>query len=76
MMDMILDFVRSEKSPPSLVHLCFKFLYIICKVGITEILVKRACKHHHALHIMNISNFAIFFISLCGPILSWLGKRL
>ncbi|XP_071329122.1 tubulin-specific chaperone D isoform X2 [Trachinotus anak] len=32
MLNMILDFVRSEKSPPSLVHLGFKFLYIICKV--------------------------------------------
>uniref|UniRef100_A0A669EWW7 Tubulin-specific chaperone D n=1 Tax=Oreochromis niloticus TaxID=8128 RepID=A0A669EWW7_ORENI len=32
MLNMILDFIRSEKSPPSLVHLCFKFLYIICKV--------------------------------------------
>lgn len=30
---MILDFIRSEKSPPSLVHLCFKFLYVICKVS-------------------------------------------
>lgn len=32
MLNMILEFVRSEKSPPSLVHLGFKFLYIICKV--------------------------------------------
>ncbi|XP_040918865.1 tubulin-specific chaperone D isoform X1 [Toxotes jaculatrix] len=32
MLNIILDFVRSEKSPPSLVHLGFKFLYIICKV--------------------------------------------
>ncbi|KAM9745954.1 tubulin-specific chaperone D isoform 2-T2 [Menidia menidia] len=32
MLKMILDLVRSEKSPPSLVHLSFKFLYIICKV--------------------------------------------
>ncbi|XP_074512596.1 tubulin-specific chaperone D isoform X2 [Sebastes fasciatus] len=32
MMNIILEFVRSEKSPPSLVHLGFKFLYIICKV--------------------------------------------
>ncbi|XP_030591993.1 tubulin-specific chaperone D isoform X1 [Archocentrus centrarchus] len=32
MLNMILDFVRSEKSPPSLVHLGFKFLYVICKV--------------------------------------------
>uniref|UniRef100_A0A3Q4HWC0 Tubulin folding cofactor D n=1 Tax=Neolamprologus brichardi TaxID=32507 RepID=A0A3Q4HWC0_NEOBR len=32
MLNMILDFIRSEKSPPSLVHLCFKFLYVICKV--------------------------------------------
>ncbi|XP_031592420.1 tubulin-specific chaperone D isoform X1 [Oreochromis aureus] len=32
MLNMILDFIRSEKSPPSLVHLSFKFLYIICKV--------------------------------------------
>ncbi|KAM9346639.1 tubulin-specific chaperone D [Symphorus nematophorus] len=32
MVNVILDFVRSEKSPPSLVHLGFKFLYIICKV--------------------------------------------
>ncbi|KAM9843702.1 tubulin-specific chaperone D [Aulostomus maculatus] len=32
MINMILDFIRSEKSPPSLVHLGFKFLYIICKV--------------------------------------------
>ncbi|XP_045891723.1 tubulin-specific chaperone D [Micropterus dolomieu] len=32
MLNMMLEFVRSEKSPPSLVHLSFKFLYIICKV--------------------------------------------
>ncbi|XP_056143333.1 tubulin-specific chaperone D isoform X2 [Lampris incognitus] len=32
MLTMMLDLVRSEKSPPSLVHLCFKFLYIISKV--------------------------------------------
>ncbi|XP_076608803.1 tubulin-specific chaperone D [Chaetodon auriga] len=32
MLNMILEFVRSEKSPSSLVHLSFKFLYIICKV--------------------------------------------
>ncbi|TKS92043.1 D Beta-tubulin cofactor [Collichthys lucidus] len=32
MVNMILDFVRSEQSSPSLVHLSFKFLYIICKV--------------------------------------------
>ncbi|KAG8006910.1 Tubulin-specific chaperone D [Nibea albiflora] len=32
MVNMILDFVRSEKSSPSLVHLSFRFLYIICKV--------------------------------------------
>lgn len=33
MLNIILDIVRSEKSPPSLVHLSFKFLYIICKVS-------------------------------------------
>uniref|UniRef100_A0A7N6AQK4 Tubulin-specific chaperone D n=1 Tax=Anabas testudineus TaxID=64144 RepID=A0A7N6AQK4_ANATE len=32
MMDILLDFVRSEQSPPSLVHMSFRFLYIICKV--------------------------------------------
>eukprot|EP00066_Takifugu_rubripes_P002691 XP_003964773.1 PREDICTED: tubulin-specific chaperone D [Takifugu rubripes] len=32
MVAMILEFIRSENSPPSLVHLCFKFLYIISKV--------------------------------------------
>nr|XP_046270183.1 tubulin-specific chaperone D [Scatophagus argus] len=32
MLNMILEFVRSDTSPPSLVHLGFKFLYIICKV--------------------------------------------
>ncbi|KAM4531066.1 tubulin-specific chaperone D [Odontesthes bonariensis] len=32
MLNMMLDLVKSEKSPPSLVHLSFKFLYIICKV--------------------------------------------
>uniref|UniRef100_A0A3B5AMD7 Tubulin-specific chaperone D n=1 Tax=Stegastes partitus TaxID=144197 RepID=A0A3B5AMD7_9TELE len=31
-LNMILDIVRSEESAPSLVHLGFKFLYIICKV--------------------------------------------
>lgn len=34
---MILEFIRSETSPPSLLHLCFKFLYIISKVGISKI---------------------------------------
>ncbi|XP_029015164.1 tubulin-specific chaperone D [Betta splendens] len=32
MLNTILEFVRSEQSPPSLVHLGFRFLYIICKV--------------------------------------------
>ncbi|KAM4598518.1 tubulin-specific chaperone D [Polymixia lowei] len=32
MLNMLLDLVRSEKSPPLLVHLGFKFLYIISKV--------------------------------------------
>ncbi|KAM7387217.1 hypothetical protein PAMA_009704 [Pampus argenteus] len=32
LLKMILEFIRSEQSPPSLVHLSFKFLYIICKV--------------------------------------------
>uniref|UniRef100_A0A665URZ8 Tubulin-specific chaperone D n=1 Tax=Echeneis naucrates TaxID=173247 RepID=A0A665URZ8_ECHNA len=32
MLNMILDLIRSENSPPALVHLSFKFLYIICKV--------------------------------------------
>ncbi|XP_075941982.1 tubulin-specific chaperone D isoform X1 [Anarhichas minor] len=32
MLDMMLELVRSETSPASLVHLAFKFLYIICKV--------------------------------------------
>ncbi|XP_034075522.1 tubulin-specific chaperone D [Gymnodraco acuticeps] len=32
MVNMILEFVRSDTSPPPLVHLSFKFLYIICKV--------------------------------------------
>uniref|UniRef100_A0A3Q1JU41 Tubulin-specific chaperone D n=1 Tax=Anabas testudineus TaxID=64144 RepID=A0A3Q1JU41_ANATE len=36
MMDILLDFVRSEQSPPSLVHMSFRFLYIICKVGKAE----------------------------------------
>ncbi|XP_068433983.1 tubulin-specific chaperone D isoform X2 [Clinocottus analis] len=32
MLNMMLEFVKSENSPSSLVHLAFKFLYIICKV--------------------------------------------
>ncbi|XP_070778789.1 tubulin-specific chaperone D [Enoplosus armatus] len=32
MVNMLLEFVRSEKSPPSLVYLGFRFLYIVCKV--------------------------------------------
>ncbi|XP_060883388.1 tubulin-specific chaperone D [Labrus mixtus] len=32
MLNMLLEFVRSDTSPPSLVHLGFKYLYIICKV--------------------------------------------
>lgn len=30
---MILEFIKTENSPPSLIHLCFKFLYLICKVS-------------------------------------------
>ncbi|XP_072299328.1 tubulin-specific chaperone D [Eucyclogobius newberryi] len=32
LMNMLLELIRSENSPPSLVHLSFKFLYTICKV--------------------------------------------
>lgn len=32
MLSMLLEMIRSEKSPPLLVHLCFKFLYVISKV--------------------------------------------
>ncbi|KAM9392345.1 tubulin-specific chaperone D isoform 2-T2 [Pholidichthys leucotaenia] len=32
MLNMILEFIRDENAPPSLVHLGFKFLYIMCKV--------------------------------------------
>ncbi|KAI7803484.1 putative tubulin-specific chaperone D [Triplophysa rosa] len=32
MLNMLLEIIRSEKSPPLLVHLCFKFLYVISKV--------------------------------------------
>ncbi|CAL9693227.1 unnamed protein product [Knipowitschia caucasica] len=32
MVNLLLELIRSEKSPPSLVHLSFKFLYRICKV--------------------------------------------
>ncbi|XP_067237533.1 tubulin-specific chaperone D [Chanodichthys erythropterus] len=32
MLNMLLEMIRNEKSPPLLVHLCFKFLYIISKV--------------------------------------------
>ncbi|RXN03949.1 tubulin-specific chaperone D [Labeo rohita] len=31
MLNMLLEMIRNEKSPPLLVHLCFKFLYIISK---------------------------------------------
>lgn len=43
MLNMILDFVRSETSPPSLVHLSFKFLYIISKVSQNKSLVYMIC---------------------------------
>lgn len=36
MMNMLLELTRSEKSPPLLVHLSFKFLYIISKVSQTD----------------------------------------
>uniref|UniRef100_A0A672MBT6 Tubulin-specific chaperone D n=1 Tax=Sinocyclocheilus grahami TaxID=75366 RepID=A0A672MBT6_SINGR len=32
MLNMLLEMIRNEKSPPLMVHLCFKFLYIISKV--------------------------------------------
>uniref|UniRef100_A0A671T435 Tubulin-specific chaperone D n=1 Tax=Sinocyclocheilus anshuiensis TaxID=1608454 RepID=A0A671T435_9TELE len=32
MLNMLLEMIRNEKSPPPMVHLCFKFLYIISKV--------------------------------------------
>ncbi|XP_061567171.1 tubulin-specific chaperone D [Cololabis saira] len=40
MLNMLLDIARSEKSPLSLVHLSFKFLYIICKVRGYKIFVQ------------------------------------
>lgn len=33
MLNMMMEFVRNETSPPSLVHLAFKLLYIISKVS-------------------------------------------
>lgn len=33
MVKMILEFIKTDTSPPSLIHLCFKFLYTICKVS-------------------------------------------
>ena len=44
MVNMMLEFVRSDTSPPSLVHLSFKFLYIICKVSLTQ------CSRWQCLH--------------------------
>ncbi|XP_068193131.1 tubulin-specific chaperone D [Antennarius striatus] len=41
MLDMIIVFIRSEKSPPSLVHLSFKFLIIICTVRGYKIFMQR-----------------------------------
>uniref|UniRef100_A0A8C2HFQ7 Tubulin-specific chaperone D n=1 Tax=Cyprinus carpio TaxID=7962 RepID=A0A8C2HFQ7_CYPCA len=32
MLNILLEMIRNEKSPPLMVHLCFKFLYIISKV--------------------------------------------
>lgn len=32
MLSMLLEMIRSEKSPPLLVHICFKFIYVISKV--------------------------------------------
>ncbi|XP_052408578.1 tubulin-specific chaperone D [Carassius gibelio] len=32
LLNMLLEMIRNEKSPPLMVHLCFKFLYIISKV--------------------------------------------
>lgn len=31
MLNILLEMIRNEKSPPLMVHLCFKFLYIISK---------------------------------------------
>uniref|UniRef100_A0A3Q3G3V6 Tubulin-specific chaperone D n=1 Tax=Labrus bergylta TaxID=56723 RepID=A0A3Q3G3V6_9LABR len=40
MLNMLLEFVRSDTSPPSLVHLGFKYLYIISKVRGYKILMQ------------------------------------
>ncbi|XP_034045626.1 tubulin-specific chaperone D [Thalassophryne amazonica] len=41
LLNMILEFVRNENSPPSLFHLSFKFLYITCKVRGYKVFMQR-----------------------------------
>ncbi|XP_051905785.1 tubulin-specific chaperone D isoform X1 [Hippocampus zosterae] len=41
MVNMLLKLVRSENCPSSLFHLGFKFLYIICKVRVYKIFIRR-----------------------------------
>uniref|UniRef100_A0A3Q3D9M6 Tubulin-specific chaperone D n=1 Tax=Hippocampus comes TaxID=109280 RepID=A0A3Q3D9M6_HIPCM len=41
MVNMLLKLVRSEDCPSSLFHLGFKFLYIICKVRVYKIFIRR-----------------------------------
>ncbi|KAK7939149.1 hypothetical protein WMY93_002475 [Mugilogobius chulae] len=39
-MNMLLELIRSERSPPSLVHLSFKLLYTVCKVRGYKVLMQ------------------------------------
>ncbi|XP_061556153.1 tubulin-specific chaperone D [Phycodurus eques] len=41
MVNMLLEYVRREDCPSSLLHLGFKFLYIICKVRVYKIFMRR-----------------------------------
>lgn len=52
---MMMEFVRNETSPPSLVHLAFKLLYIISKVSQNRFSLSTT-EPHYALQNNNNNN--------------------
>lgn len=59
-MNSLLDIVRDKESPPLLVHLAFKFLYIITKVKFHIIYLKCVSCHYFLWCLNNLKKILAF----------------